>query len=144
MLSFDLELNDFIMDFKKLVVLGVGNELKSDDGAGPFIIGVNAVLNGTTLKNNSAINGSGAYVEGNYAVFDNVTALLNNASSTGAGIYVKGNYTNITNSNVNNNTADDFGAGAYIDGSYAVVDTSNFKYNVAEGFDGLTGPYLSI
>ncbi|MCQ2970424.1 MAG: hydrogenase maturation peptidase HycI [archaeon] len=38
MLSFDLELNDFIMDFKKLVVLGVGNELKSDDGVGPFII----------------------------------------------------------------------------------------------------------
>lgn len=37
-LSFETELNDFLSDFKKLIVLGVGNELKSDDGVGPFII----------------------------------------------------------------------------------------------------------
>ena len=38
MLSFDLDLNEFLSDFNKLIVLGVGNELKSDDGVGPFII----------------------------------------------------------------------------------------------------------
>ena len=37
-MSFESELNDFLSDFKKLIVLGVGNELKSDDGVGPFII----------------------------------------------------------------------------------------------------------
>ena len=37
-MSFEAELNDFLSDFKKLIVLGVGNELKSDDGVGPFII----------------------------------------------------------------------------------------------------------
>ena len=37
-MSFDLELKSFLSDFKKLVVLGVGNELKTDDGIGPFII----------------------------------------------------------------------------------------------------------
>lgn len=37
-LSFENELNDFLSDFKKLIILGVGNELKSDDGVGPFII----------------------------------------------------------------------------------------------------------
>jgi hydrogenase 3 maturation protease len=37
-LSFDVQLNDFLQDFRKLIVLGVGNELKSDDGVGPFII----------------------------------------------------------------------------------------------------------
>ena len=37
-MSFKEELNDFLQDFKKLIILGVGNELKSDDGIGPFII----------------------------------------------------------------------------------------------------------
>ncbi len=37
-MSFKSELNDFLSDFKKLIVLGVGNELKCDDGVGPFII----------------------------------------------------------------------------------------------------------
>ncbi|MGN0177545.1 MAG: hydrogenase maturation peptidase HycI [Methanobrevibacter sp.] len=37
-MSFDLELKSFLVDFKKLMVLGVGNELKTDDGVGPFII----------------------------------------------------------------------------------------------------------
>ena len=31
-------MDDFLKDCKKLIVLGVGNELKSDDGIGPFII----------------------------------------------------------------------------------------------------------
>ncbi len=37
-MSFESQLEDFLNDFKKLIVLGVGNELKSDDGVGPFII----------------------------------------------------------------------------------------------------------
>ena len=37
-MSFKEELNDFLQDFKKLIILGVGNELKSDDGIGPFIV----------------------------------------------------------------------------------------------------------
>ena len=37
-MSFEAELNDFLSGFKKLIVLGVGNELKSDDGIGPFIV----------------------------------------------------------------------------------------------------------
>ena len=37
-MSFKAQLNSFLSDCKKLIVLGVGNELKSDDGVGPFII----------------------------------------------------------------------------------------------------------
>ena len=37
-MSFERELSDFFVFFKKVIVLGVGNELKSDDGIGPFII----------------------------------------------------------------------------------------------------------
>ena len=37
-MSFESELKDFLMDCEKLIVLGVGNELKCDDGVGPFII----------------------------------------------------------------------------------------------------------
>lgn len=37
-MSFEAQLKDFLNDFKKLIILGVGNELKSDDGIGPFII----------------------------------------------------------------------------------------------------------
>lgn len=37
-MSFECQLKDFLGDFEKLIILGVGNELKSDDGIGPFII----------------------------------------------------------------------------------------------------------
>ena len=37
-MSFEAQLEDFLNDFEKLIILGVGNELKSDDGVGPFII----------------------------------------------------------------------------------------------------------
>ena len=37
-MSFKSQLNDFLVDCEKLIVLGVGNELKCDDGVGPFII----------------------------------------------------------------------------------------------------------
>ena len=37
-MSFKSQLSNFLEDCEKLIVLGVGNELKSDDGVGPFII----------------------------------------------------------------------------------------------------------
>ncbi|WP_407421793.1 hydrogenase maturation peptidase HycI [Methanobrevibacter sp.] len=37
-MSFESQLSDFLKDCEKLIVLGVGNELKCDDGVGPFII----------------------------------------------------------------------------------------------------------
>ena len=37
-MSFEGQLKDFLGDFEKLIILGVGNELKSDDGVGPFIV----------------------------------------------------------------------------------------------------------
>ena len=37
-MSFEAQLKDFLNDFEKLIILGVGNELKSDDGVGPLII----------------------------------------------------------------------------------------------------------
>ncbi len=37
-MSFESQLNSFLEGFEKLIVLGVGNELKCDDGVGPYII----------------------------------------------------------------------------------------------------------
>lgn len=37
-MDFESQLSNFLTDCEKLMVLGVGNELKSDDGVGPFII----------------------------------------------------------------------------------------------------------
>ena len=37
-MTFKSQLSDFLTDCEKLIVLGVGNELKSDDGVGPCII----------------------------------------------------------------------------------------------------------
>lgn len=37
-MSFESQLMEFLKDFEKLIVFGVGNELKCDDGVGPFII----------------------------------------------------------------------------------------------------------
>lgn len=37
-MSFKSQLRDFLNDCEKLIILGVGNELKSDDGVGPYII----------------------------------------------------------------------------------------------------------
>lgn len=37
-MSFESQLGDFLKGYEKLVILGVGNELKCDDGIGPYII----------------------------------------------------------------------------------------------------------
>ena len=37
-LSLKSQLNDFLNGCEKLIILGIGNELKCDDGVGPFII----------------------------------------------------------------------------------------------------------
>ena len=37
-MSLDLQLKDFLDGCEKLIILGIGNELKCDDGIGPFII----------------------------------------------------------------------------------------------------------
>lgn len=37
-MGFEAQLRNFLSDCEKLILLGVGNELKSDDGVGPFII----------------------------------------------------------------------------------------------------------
>lgn len=37
-MSFKSQLSNFLIGCEKLIVLGVGNELKCDDGVGPFII----------------------------------------------------------------------------------------------------------
>ena len=37
-MSFESQLRNFLDGFEKLIVLGVGNELKCDDGVGPYII----------------------------------------------------------------------------------------------------------
>ena len=37
-MSFKSQLSNFLEDCEKLIVLGVGNELKCDDGIGPYII----------------------------------------------------------------------------------------------------------
>lgn len=37
-MSLESQLRDFLTDYEKLIILGVGNELKCDDGVGPFII----------------------------------------------------------------------------------------------------------
>ncbi len=37
-MSFESQLKIFLNGFEKLIVLGVGNELKCDDGVGPYII----------------------------------------------------------------------------------------------------------
>ena len=47
-----MQLNSFLSDCKKLIVLGVGNELKSDDGVGPFII---AKLKQEKIENDNLI-----------------------------------------------------------------------------------------
>ena len=38
MMPFESQLSNFLEGFDKLIVLGVGNELKCDDGVGPYII----------------------------------------------------------------------------------------------------------
>ena len=51
-MTFESQLNNFLSDCEKLIVLGVGNELKSDDGVGPFII---KKLKGENIENESLL-----------------------------------------------------------------------------------------
>ncbi|WP_292794329.1 hydrogenase maturation peptidase HycI [Methanobrevibacter sp.] len=51
-MTFKSQLNGFLSDCEKLIVLGVGNELKSDDGVGPFII---KKLKDESIENNKLL-----------------------------------------------------------------------------------------
>ena len=51
-MTFESQLDNFLSDCEKLIVLGVGNELKSDDGVGPFII---KKLKGENIENESLV-----------------------------------------------------------------------------------------
>lgn len=51
-MSFESQLKYFLEGFEKLIVLGVGNELKCDDGVGPYII---KKLNENTVENNDRL-----------------------------------------------------------------------------------------
>ena len=48
-ISLDVELRNFLEDYEKLIILGIGNELKWDDGVGPYII---SKLNEEELNDN--------------------------------------------------------------------------------------------
>ena len=37
-MGLESQLSDFLINYERLIILGVGNKLKSDDGVGPFII----------------------------------------------------------------------------------------------------------
>lgn len=49
-MTFESQLSNFLNGFEKLIVLGVGNELKCDDGVGPYII---AKLKEQNIENNN-------------------------------------------------------------------------------------------
>lgn len=51
-MSFESQLKYFLEGFEKLIVLGVGNELKCDDGVGPYII---KKLKESTVENNDRL-----------------------------------------------------------------------------------------
>ena len=36
--SFETEIKEFIADEEKIAILGIGNDLRSDDGLGPYIV----------------------------------------------------------------------------------------------------------
>lgn len=63
LILFKKELEEFLKDYEKLVILGVGNELKCDDGAGSFI--VNSLSN-ENLENDNLILIDGSTVPENY------------------------------------------------------------------------------
>lgn len=62
-MSFESQLKDFLRDCEKLIVLGVGNELKSDDGVGPFII---KKLKGQNIENDNLLFIDGQTVPENF------------------------------------------------------------------------------
>ncbi|WP_458455745.1 hydrogenase maturation peptidase HycI [Methanobrevibacter sp.] len=60
-MSFEVQLGDFLNNFGKLIILGVGNELKSDDGVGPFI--VKQLMNDNVESDNVMLIDSGTVPE---------------------------------------------------------------------------------
>ena len=62
-MGFESQLKDFLSDCEKLIVLGVGNEMKSDDGVGPFII---KKLKGEDIENENLLFIDGQTVPENF------------------------------------------------------------------------------
>ncbi|WP_458453713.1 hydrogenase maturation peptidase HycI [Methanobrevibacter sp.] len=72
-MSFKAQLKDFLKDYQKLIILGIGNELKSDDGVGPYII--------RQLKLNTVGNENTLFIDAQ-AVPENFTGKIKNENPT--------------------------------------------------------------
>ena len=70
-----LKLNDFLKDCSKLLILGIGNDIRGDDGLGPYIINQLFNLKEDLLENNDCS-------ETNLYEFINLDKLNNLKNST--------------------------------------------------------------
>lgn len=75
------------------------------------------MLSSSTLSNNSANNGGGAYIkDGGYINFYNSTVTAN-STSRGAGIHTQSGSATLSNSTVTGNSATDYAGGLYVEGA---------------------------
>ena len=87
-----------------------GGALNIGGGIGSQIINVSA------SNNEAGTLGGAVYVEGDKALFDNVTSIHNTAVEGGSS-YIAGNEVIVRNCNLDNNSATDNGGGLYVSGN---------------------------
>jgi hypothetical protein len=109
-----------------------------DGGASDSVVALNSVdgatVSGFTIRNGSAGNGGGVYVDSSDSTISGNIITGNTASLWGGGIYVNGGSPSLTNNVITDNQAL-FGAGTYID--YATPTyANNTIYNNTAGSCG--------
>lgn len=98
-------------------------EEKPVGSANVTVTGGDIWLKGGSISHNTAKNGGGAYVGGNYNMIAG-KVMSNEAANSGGGIYVNDGTVTMYGGNVDSNTADESGGGMYIssDTKEALVD----------------------
>ncbi|WP_292750275.1 Cna B-type domain-containing protein, partial [Methanobrevibacter sp.] len=106
-----------------------GGALNIGGGIGSQIINVSA------SNNEAGTLGGAVYVEGDKALFDNVTSIHNTAVEGGSS-YIAGNEVIVRNCNLDNNSATDNGGGLYVSGDNCTFENVALSNCNATQFGG--------
>lgn len=114
-----------------------GNSAGYGDGGGLYVDFGTAILNNSTVSENSAGYGGGLYVSSGTLTLTNSTVSRNSSSHNhGGGLCVSSSTVTLTDSTVNGNTSNGEGGGLYILNSEVILTDSTVNGNSAYIFGG--------
>ena len=105
-----------------------------------YVKGTSTEISNTTFDNNTAVNGGGAYIKGEYTNILNANFINNNVTYHGGAVYIDGSKSNIRNNNFTYNEAvpdntvsplSGLGGAIFVRGDNTTTFNNDFEHNKA-------------